>query len=115
MYADSSMPLVAHQPIRRRGAGSTFGAGARALAFRLSIVAAVVVFLVFALAQSVHGSGPGGYTEVTVAPGDTVWSIAAARYPGEDTRQHVDDILAANGLRAPVIQPGQRLRVPDHS
>ena len=73
---------------------------------------AVFVFTVFAMAQAVHGSSTGGYLTVTVQPGDTVWTIAATRYPGSDTRQKVQEILSANGLHDPGIYAGERLRVP---
>jgi nucleoid-associated protein YgaU len=49
---------------------------------------------------------------VTVRAGDSVWTIAAQRYPGADTRDKVGEILAANGLHDPLVRPGQQLRVP---
>jgi LysM repeat protein len=73
---------------------------------------AVFVFTVFAMAQVVHGSAIGGYTTVTVEPGDSVWSIASARYPSADPRQKVQEILDANGLRSPEIYAGEQLKVP---
>lgn len=79
---------------------------------RLAMGAAVFVMTVVFMAQAVHGQGPSGYQSVTVRAGDTVWSIAAARYPGADTREKVDEILKANGLREPVLHPGEQLRVP---
>jgi nucleoid-associated protein YgaU len=68
--------------------------------------------LVFGMAHAVQGSSPGAYESVTVRPGDTLWTIAAVRYPNADTREKVDEIERANGLRDPSIQPGQNLRVP---
>ncbi|HXM58314.1 MAG TPA: LysM peptidoglycan-binding domain-containing protein [Candidatus Dormibacteraeota bacterium] len=58
------------------------------------------------------GSVPAAAETVTVAPGDTLWGIARARYPDEDTRQKVFEIEQLNGLRGPTIMAGQRLRVP---
>jgi LysM repeat protein len=49
---------------------------------------------------------------VVVQPGDTLWSIAAAHYPGDDVRVRVDDIERANGLQSPTIEAGQELRLP---
>lgn len=79
---------------------------------QLAMGAAVFVFLAIAFAQAVHGSSPGGYVTVTVRPGDSLWSIAAGRYPGSDAREKVGEIMAANGLRDPSIRAGQELRVP---
>ena len=86
---------------------------ARRFAVLVAVGVGVVVLLAIALAQTVHGGGTGGYDDVVVAPGDTVWSIAAARYPGDDTRERVSEIMSANGLGGPVLQPGQHLRVPN--
>jgi hypothetical protein len=41
-----------------------------------------------------------------------LWTIAAQRYPGDDTRARVDEIERENGLKSPVVYPGQELRVP---
>lgn len=99
--------------IRRPRAARVAAERARRLAIRAAVFLGVLVVLALVLAQTAHGSGPSGYSEVTVGPGDTVWSIAVQRYPGEDTRQRVADIMAANGLEQPVIRPGQHLRVPN--
>ncbi len=56
--------------------------------------------------------GGGGYDTVTVAQGDTLWTIATRRYPDADPRQKVGEIERANGLAGPVIEPGQRLKLP---
>lgn len=59
------------------------------------------------------GAGGGGaYQTVTVAPGDTLWTIAANHYPDADPRQKVGEIERANGLAGPAIEPGQRLKLP---
>lgn len=77
----------------------------------LAAVAAVSLFGL-GLAVGAHGSTSAGYTTIVVQPGDTLWSIAAARYPADDVRVRVDDIEQANGLASPTIQVGQTLRLP---
>ena len=52
------------------------------------------------------------YVSVVVAPGDTVWTIAAAMADGRDVRGLVDEIVAVNGLRGGSVEAGQSLRVP---
>jgi len=79
---------------------------------RLWLVVAALLFLSVACARAAWGDTPAAYATVTVGPGDTVWSIAAERYPGADTRDKVGEILAANGLHDALLRPGQRLRVP---
>src|SRR5438132_9732459 len=54
-------------------------------------------------AGPVGGAG-GRYETVTVARGDTLWTIAARRYPDADPRQMVGEIESANGLADPAIE-----------
>jgi len=77
----------------------------------LAAVAAVSLFGI-GLALGAHGSTSAGYATVVVEPGDTLWSIAVEHYPADDVRVRVDDIEQANDLAGPVIQVGQRLRLP---
>ena len=49
---------------------------------------------------------------VTVAPGDTLWSIAAEAAPGEDRRDTVHRIVELNALGGPRLSVGQRVAVP---
>jgi hypothetical protein len=80
---------------------------------RLAIAVAVALALVILLGGLVHASlSAGGSAHVTVAPGDTVWSIAAAQGGGGDVRQEVDAIMQANNLSSPTIVPGQELVIP---
>ncbi len=67
--------------------------------------------LLGASARIAYSGGPAGATTVVVAPGDTVWSIAAAHYSG-DPRPRVDAILRLNHLEAPILLPGQTLQIP---
>ena len=75
------------------------------------LILAVCVSL--GLAVVAHGGSTGdAYATVVVQPGDTLWSIAAERYPGDDVRGRVDRIERANGLSNPVIVAGETLRLP---
>jgi predicted Zn-dependent protease len=53
------------------------------------------------------------YAVVTVHPGDTLWSIAAARGGDSDVQDSIDRITATNHLRSATLQPGQKLRIPE--
>ncbi len=49
---------------------------------------------------------------MTVQPGDTLWAIAADRYPNSDVRAKVWQIEQVNHLSGETLQPGETLRVP---
>ena len=78
------------------------------------LLAAVAAVFLLGLGFSIvaHGSADRGYSEVVVQPGDSLWSIASAQYPGDDVRERVQDIEAANGLSGPTIEVGQSLKLP---
>ncbi|MFD2771713.1 LysM peptidoglycan-binding domain-containing protein [Cellulomonas phragmiteti] len=67
-------------------------------------------------AASAQADGPAAGTEVRrvlVAPGDTLWGIAAdAAAPGEDVRDVVLELMALNELSSGGLQAGQTVVVP---
>jgi nucleoid-associated protein YgaU len=74
----------------------------------------LVTVLATALAWSVltRGSeGAGSGERYRVRQGDTLWSIAAARYHG-DPRLAVWRVQRENRLGSAVLRPGQVLRLP---
>ena len=62
-------------------------------------------------AGQVDASTAPSYEIVVVAPGETLWSVAAA-YGTGDVQGMVNDIREANNLTGFDLQAGQRLRVP---
>jgi Tfp pilus assembly protein FimV len=84
----------------------------RRLLPKLLVTVVVVLVLVLVFARVAQGAlTPPGQT-VTVQPGDTLWSIAAAHYPGDDPRERVRDIEQLNHLDSPAVQAGTRLVLP---
>jgi nucleoid-associated protein YgaU len=79
---------------------------------RLLPALGLVVAATLGLALVAHGGTSTTESTVVVRPGDTLWSIAAAHYPGDDVRVRVEDIERANGLDGPTIQVGEELRLP---
>ena len=57
---------------------------------------------------------PTSFIEVTVAPGDTLWSLATRLADGGDVRSLVDEIASVNSLASAEVQAGQKLRIPLH-
>ena len=79
---------------------------------RWLLVVALIVLASWGLARVALGGTAPATTTVVVQPGDSLWSIAAARYPGADTRERVDAIERLNGLSGPVIAAGETLQLP---
>jgi len=52
------------------------------------------------------------YVVITVAAGETLWSLASAMADGGDVQSLVADIASANSLNGVDIEAGQKLRVP---
>lgn len=87
----------------------------RRKAARIKAGRVLVVFAVLSVVgvRAAYGGGRTGVDHLTVQPGQTVWSIAQARYPEDDTRARVADIVNLNHLTgAQEIYPGQDLAVP---
>ncbi len=75
---------------------------------------ALVLLAALAVMMALSRVAQGGEATATVVvqPGDTLWAIAAERYPGDDTRARVDEIERLNNLSSPVIEAGETLRLP---
>lgn len=91
-------------------------------AYRLTRRGRVVVFLfavlVLAAAALVLAGGSVATSEpevtetVVVAPGQTLWSIAAEHSDGRDVRDTMDHLVDLNDLDTVALSAGQRLVVP---
>jgi len=65
-------------------------------------------------AAKINGSSDAAktYIVVTVAAGETLWSLASAMADGGDVQTLVADIASANSLNGVDVEAGQKLRVP---
>ena len=62
-------------------------------------------------AGQVEASTAPSYEIVVVAPGETLWSVAAA-YASGDVQGLVNEIREVNNLTGVDLQAGQKLRIP---
>lgn len=75
-------------------------------------VVVLAVLLGMLMTQVVLGSQGTHGSWVTVREGQSLWSLAAARYTQTDPRQAILNIQAANHLSGDYIYPGERLLLP---
>ena len=87
--------------------GYRMGRWAR-LTLTITVLAAAVVIAVSMTA----GSAPTALVDVTVAPGDTLWSIAGKAAPDRDPREVIEEIRHLNDVPGSVLPVGVVLRVP---
>jgi LysM repeat protein len=76
---------------------------------RILMIAIAVAVLWAVFARASESAGPR--QAYVVQPGDSLWSIAAERYPG-DPREGVWMLKRVNGLAGASIYPGQELQLP---
>jgi nucleoid-associated protein YgaU len=79
---------------------------------RWALVVVALACVSVGLSKVALGDTPQVNATVVVQPGDTLWGIAAARYPEDDTRVRVDEIERLNGLQSPQIEVGELLQLP---
>jgi nucleoid-associated protein YgaU len=78
---------------------------------RWSLVLLAAAALALGLSKVALGDTPPVVSTMVVQPGDTLWGIAAARYPGDDVRVRIDEIERLNGLHGPQIDVGEVLQL----
>ena len=61
---------------------------------------------------STDKAGAPSYTQTTVQPGETLWSVAKRVAPQHDPRALVDEIRSLNHLHSASLTVGQQLLVP---
>ena len=64
-------------------------------------------------AAKINGSSDAkSYVVVTVASGETLWSLASQMTDGGDVQSLVAEIASANSLKGVDVTAGQKLRIP---
>lgn len=75
-------------------------------------VALAVSALSSAPAQAGSELSAASFDYITVAPGESLWDLAAWVAPDADPRDVVAKLVQLNQLPSTAVQPGQRLAVP---
>jgi hypothetical protein len=87
------------------------------VAVAVALLLAALSLVIAASAQATNHPLPSrgaqqNLTQVTVRPGQSLWSVAENADPGADTRAVIQQIVELNGLTGDVVFAGQRLWVP---
>ncbi|HEV1998366.1 MAG TPA: LysM peptidoglycan-binding domain-containing protein [Candidatus Dormibacteraeota bacterium] len=108
----SSYALDVNQSYRRARYHAPRVPGRKAARIKIGRVVVVLAILWVVFMQAAYGGPRTGTEQVTVQPGQTVWSIAAQRYPDDDTRGVVGEIVKLNHLGDAPVYAGEKIQVP---
>ncbi len=97
-------------PLRLTRRGRVVAAVAAALL--LAALSLVIAASAQATNHPVARAAQQNLTQVTVRPGQSLWSVAESADPDADTRVVIQQIVELNGLTGAVVFAGQRLWVP---
>ena len=107
----ATRPETANPPLRLTRRGRVVVAVAAAL-----VLAALSLVIASAAQATNHPvssrAAQQGLAQVTVHPGQSLWSVAENADPAADTRVVIQQIIELNGLTGNVVFTGQRLWVP---
>ena len=84
---------------------------------RIAVIASLSILLL-SLLSMVTGASAGSnpstveYEKIIVAPGQTLWNIAANLEIKGDRREIVDEIMSLNNLSNPELSAGQKIYLP---
>jgi LysM repeat protein len=79
---------------------------------RLTLTVTVLAAIVVVVVSLTTGPATPAMVDVTVAPGDTLWSIAEQAAPDRDPRDVIEEIRQLNDMQGGVLPIGVVLRVP---
>ena len=86
---------------------------------RVAVVALLALLLCAAFLMGRSGASAAtdtgarpSYTQTTVQPGETLWSVAKRVAPKHDPRALVDELRSLNHLTSGTLTVGQQLLVP---
>ncbi|HEY8739136.1 MAG TPA: LysM peptidoglycan-binding domain-containing protein [Candidatus Dormibacteraeota bacterium] len=84
----------------------------KAARIRVGRVLLILAILWVVFMKAAYGGARTGTEQVTVQPGQSVWGIAADRYPNGDIRGMVAQIVLINHLGDAPVYAGEKIRVP---
>ncbi|MFK4791349.1 LysM peptidoglycan-binding domain-containing protein [Microbacterium sp. ZW T5_56] len=78
----------------------------------IAVIAVAVLSGGSAIASHEAGAPAGTFTNISVMPGDSLWSIATTVAPEADPRDVVAEISRLNNLHTDALSAGQTLAIP---
>jgi LysM repeat protein len=108
--AGIARPRPANPPLRLTRRGRIVVAVAAVLV--LSALSLVIASTAQATNHPVPRAAQEGVAQVTVRPGQSLWSVAESADPAADTRVVIQRIIDLNGLTGNTVYAGERLWAP---
>lgn len=84
----------------------------RSLPTRLALIVATAAAGLVVVGGVAYAGSATPTAHVVVRPGQTLWAIAEANYPGTSVEQAVSEIESANHLAGANIRAGETLSLP---
>lgn len=107
----TTLAPVAVSPIKLTRKGRLLLSGLSFMAM-LAISAFSLFGLATASAKASNETSNSSTTQIVVAPGETLWTIAARINPENDPRAVIEDIKALNVIEGANVYAGQVLLIP---
>lgn len=81
--------------------------------FSTFVISILIFISVMAFANSAYGYQKARFKEISVKPGDTLWSIASKYSDNSDIRKYIFDIKRINNMKSSNIYTGAVLLIPE--
>ena len=101
-------------PVRPRWSSKRVFRLARTIVVAALLVWAATNFFAGQSATATSSVNTVSYEYVMVYPGDSLWSIAEAAAPDQNTADYVQKIIELNNLQNVEVAVGQRLALPNY-
>ncbi len=82
---------------------------------KIILILSIIFFIMILIVFTGTGNNPVEYQTITVESGQTLWCIAQDKITREQNiRKYIYNIRQLNDLDDVILQPGQKLKIPEY-